>query len=169
MDLALESGEAGPLALVPLLRGGKAPENVVEAVRRLGALPRPQSADALSVLLDFASQHYNRATLLSVLGKDRVMQSYLWQWGVDDGEAKAARQICADLAKEFHPRVAKRVLPVIEACEQPETLRAWILQCAKLSDAAFAALVTGDPTSPTPSRTRPPSRASRSVSARKGR
>jgi len=53
---ALESGEAGPLALVPLLRGGDDPAKVLEAVRMLDALPWPQSADAMSVLLDFASQ-----------------------------------------------------------------------------------------------------------------
>jgi predicted transposase YdaD len=183
VENAFESGELGPLALVPLLRGGDAPENVREAVRRLDAFPRPQSLDAMSVLLDFASQRYDRATLRRVLGKDRIMESYLWQMGLDEGEAKglakglaegreegqanAARQICADLAKAFHPGVAKRLLPVIQACEQPKTLRAWILECPKLSDAAFAALVTGEPTAPRRSRTSRPAR--RAASARKAR
>ena len=53
-DSALRSGEAGPLALVPLLRGGDEPEKVLEAVRKLDAMPGPQSVDATSVLLDFA-------------------------------------------------------------------------------------------------------------------
>ena len=44
---AFESGEAGPLALVPLLRGGDAPSNVLEAARRLDALPRPEGVDAM--------------------------------------------------------------------------------------------------------------------------
>ena len=87
-DSALQSGEAGPLALVPLLRGGDEPEKVLEAVRRLDAMPGPQSADAMSVLLDFAAQRYDRATFMNVLGKDRVMQSWLWQMGVDEGEAR---------------------------------------------------------------------------------
>ena len=191
VDRALETDEPGPLALVPLLQGGDAPEKVQEAVRKLDALPRPQSSDALSVLLDFASQRYDKDTFLSMLGKDRIMQSYLWQWGVEDGEAKglaegeakglaeglaegeakglaegearASRQICADLTKEFHPRVSQRVLPTIQACEQPETLRAWILACPKLSDAAFAKLVTGEPAPPGRARPR------RSVPARKRR
>jgi predicted transposase YdaD len=191
VESAFASGKAGPLALVPLLQGGDTLEKVQEAVRRLEALPRPQSADALSVLFDFASPRYNIATLRSMLGKDRIMESYLWQMGVEEGEAKglaqgeakglakgeakglakgeakAARQICADLAKAFHPRVAKRVVPVIQACEQPERLRAWILECPKLSDAAFVALVTGKPAPSTRSRTSRPSR--RSVPARKGR
>jgi hypothetical protein len=117
----------------------------------------------------FASQRYDRATLESALGKDRVMESYLWQMGLDKGrvegeakgEVRAARQICADLAKGLHPRVAARVLPLIETCERPETLRAWILECPKLSEAAFAALVTGEPAPPTRSRTSRPSRAPR--------
>ena len=112
-------------------------------------MPRPQAADAMSVLLDFAAQRYDRATFLNVLGKDRVMQSWLYQMGVDEGEAKGtlktARRMCADLVKEFHPGSAAALLPAIEACDQPETLRSWTLQCAKLSDEAFVMLVTGKP------------------------
>ncbi len=152
-DNALRSGEAGPLALVPLLRGGDEPDKVLEAVRRLDAMPGPQSVDAMSVLLDFASQRYDRATFWNVLGKDRAMQSWLWQMGVDEGEAKgevkgqlkAVRQMCSDLVKEFHPAVAADLLPAIEACDQLETLRSWALQCAKLPDDAFVTLVTGKP------------------------
>jgi len=144
---ALQGGEAGPLALVPLLRGGDEPEKVLEAVRKLDAMPGPQSAGAMPVLLDFASQRYDRATFWNVLGKDRAMQSWLWQMGVDEGEVrghlKAVRQVCADLVKEFHPGTAAALLPAIEACDQPETLRSWALQCAKLSDEAFVTLVTG--------------------------
>jgi predicted transposase YdaD len=199
---ALQNGEAGPLALVPLLRGGDEPQAVLEAVRRLDALPRAESADAMSALLDFASQRYDRATFWNVLGKDRVMESWLWQLGRDEGEARgraegeargraegeaqgraegeaqgraegeaqgraegeaqAIRRICVDLSRECHPRAAARVLPVIEACVQPETLRAWVLQCPKLSDAEFVALVTGQPPKHvTRSRTSRPSRTSR--------
>ncbi len=85
------------------------------------------------------------------------MQSWLWQLGRDEGEVRgraegeaegrirALRLACADLTKELHPRVAERVLPTIDACDQPETLRAWIMQCPKLSGAEFAAVVTGRP------------------------
>jgi hypothetical protein len=55
----------------------------------------------------------------------------------------AARRLCADLAKEYHRAVAARLLPVIESCRQPVTLRSWALQCARLSDDAFVKLVTG--------------------------
>jgi hypothetical protein len=65
--------------------------------------------------------------------------------GQREGRVLAGRQTCADLAKALHRRVAWRALPAIEACEDPETLRAWILQCPKLSDAEFLALVTGKP------------------------
>ena len=53
--------------------------------------------------------------------------------------------MCADLVKEFHPGTAAALLPAIEACDQPETLRSWTLQCAKLPDEAFVILVTGKP------------------------
>ena len=41
---AFESGEAGPLALVPMLRGGDEPSKVLEAARKLDALPRPEAS-----------------------------------------------------------------------------------------------------------------------------
>ncbi len=179
VGVALDSGQAGPLALVPLLRGGDEPDKLLAAVRMLDELPRPGAADAMATLLDLAGQRYDRATFSNVLGKDRIMQSWLWQLGRDEGEAQgeargraqALRLVCADLAKELHPRVAERVLPAIDACDQPETLRAWILQCPKLTGAAFAALVTGN--SPEPvvrSRTSQPSRSSRlRASARRAR
>jgi predicted transposase YdaD len=197
-ERALESGEAGPLALVPLLRGGDEPDKLLAAVRMLDALPRPQAADAMPALLDLASQRYDRATFLNVLGKDRVMQSWLWQMGRDEGEARgeargraegeargraqgeaqgraegeargraegqtdAARRICLDLSRECHPRVARHLLHAIEACDEPETLRGWILQCPKLSDAEYIALVTGKPAAGVMrSRTSRPSRTSR--------
>jgi hypothetical protein len=98
------------------------------------------------------------------------MQSWLWQLGRDEGEAagraegeaRALRRVCADLAKELHPRVAARVLPAIDACDQPETLRAWILQCPRLTAPDFAALVTGKAAGRVVrSRTSRPSRMSR--------
>ena len=136
-------------------------------MRKLDAMPRALSVDAMSVLLDFAAQRYDRATFLNVLGKDRVMQSWLWQMGVDEGEArgeakgelKAARQMCSDLVKEFHPAVAADLIPAVEACDRREALRSWALQCAKLSDEAFATLVTG----------KPPVRAARSRATRPSR
>ena len=68
-QVALHSGEAGPLALVPLMRGGDEPSRVLEAARRLDAMPRAQAADAMSVLLGFAARRYDRATFMNVLGR----------------------------------------------------------------------------------------------------
>jgi hypothetical protein len=114
--VALRSGGAGPLALVPLMA--------------------------------FAARRYDRATFMSVLGKDRVMESW-WDREVAEREARgqlrAARQMRSDLVKEFHPGKAAALLPAIEACDRTETLRSWTLQCAKLSDEAFLTLVTGKP------------------------
>ena len=84
---ALHSGEAGPLALVPLMRGGNEPSRVLEAARRLDAMPKPQAAEAMSVLLGFATRRYDRATFMNVLGKDRVMESW-WDQEVAEREAR---------------------------------------------------------------------------------
>ncbi len=106
----------------------------------------------------------------------RVRQLWLWQLGQDEGEARgraegealgraegearALRLVCLDLARQLHPRVAARVRPTIDSCDEPETLHAWILQCPKVSGPAFAALVTGRPGDVTRSRTSRPSRGS---------
>jgi hypothetical protein len=164
--VALRSGEAGPLALVPLMRGGDEPSRVIEAARSLDAMPRAQAADAMAALMAFAARRYDRATFMSVLGKDRVMESWLDEEiaerearGEARGRIKAARQMCSDLVKEFHPGKAAALLPAIEACDRTETLRSWSLQCAKLSDEAFVTLVTG----------KPRARAARSRAARPSR
>ena len=174
-ETALQSGQAGPLALVPLLRGGSDPAVLAEAARRLDALPGPGATDAMSVLVDLASGRYDWSTLMAVLGKERVMESYLWQEGRKEGEAAgqidAATRICLDLVREFHPNVAARLAPVIHECRRPDVLRRWALQCAKLSDAALVRLVSpGSASRRSRSRVGGPSRTSRrAASTRKAR
>ncbi len=186
VDRVLEGGQAGPLALVPLLRGGDQPDKVLAVVRMLDTLPPPESSDAMATLLDLAGQRYDRATFWKVLGKDRVMQSWLWQAGRDEGEVRgraegeargradgevlALRRVCAGLTKELHPRMAGRLVPLIESCDRPETLQAWILACHKRSGAEFAALVTGQPSARlVRSRTSRPARRSRRRAASRRR
>jgi predicted transposase YdaD len=179
-DLALAAGTAGPLGLVPLLGGGDRPAVIRKAVRRLAALPsRRESADVMAVLIDLACQRYDRGTIQRLFRKDSIMQSWLYQMGRDEGEAKgeargqliSTRTICADLVKVLHPRVASRILRRIEACADPDTLRGWILECPKLSDAAFVTLVSGKRGSGTArSRVSRPARAAgRSVASGKRR
>ena len=172
-DLALAAGTAGPLGLVPLLGGGDRPAVIRKAVRRLAALPsRRESADVMAVLIDLACQRYDKGTIQRLFRKDSIMQSWLYQMGRDEGEAKgeargqliSARTICADLVKVLHPRVAPRILRRIEACTDPDTLRGWILECPKLSDPAFVTLVSGRRGSGTAR-----SRVSRPVASRKRR
>ena len=184
---ALQGDQAGPLALVPLLRGGGDPSVLAEAARRLDALPGPGAGDAMSVLVDLASGRYDWSTLVAVLGKERAMESYLWQEGRKEGEAaghaaghaegqaegriEEARRICLDLVRELHPSVATRLTPVIQECRQPDVLRRWALHCATLSDAAFVRLVAPSPASRrSRSRVGGPSRTSRrSAGTRKAR
>jgi hypothetical protein len=101
----------------------------------------------MAVLIDLACQRYDRGTIQRLFRKDSIMQSWLYQMGRDEGEARgeliSARTICADLVKVLHPRAAPRILRRIEACTDPDTLRGWILECPKLSDTAFVTLVSG--------------------------
>jgi len=49
----------------------------------------------MSVLVGFAARRYDRATFMNVLGKDRVMQSWLSELGVEAearGEARGHGQ-----------------------------------------------------------------------------
>ena len=100
-----------------------------------------EGADAMSALLDLAAQRYDRATFMNVLGKDRVMESWLWQFGRRRGRGQgrgqgrgpgSARQDLRRPGEGAPPAQAAPVLPAIEACDRPETLRSWALQCAKL-------------------------------------
>ena len=166
VDLAFESGEPGPLALVPLLQGGDAAREGTQrcgsSTRYPGRSPRTRcpssSTSRASAMIERRSERARKGSHHAVVlvadgpgrgrGKGRAEGEAK---GEAEGKGRGRGQAAADLPRPgagLHPRVAKRVLPAIQACAQPATLRAWILQCPKLSDAAFAALVTGEPTRP---------------------
>ena len=88
------------------------------------------------------------------------MASSLWAEAVREGRVEGAleeaRAFCAELARELHPEVADRVVPVIEACSDVDRLHAWGLQASKLSDTEFLRLVAEAPDSQPSGRGRSP-------------
>ena len=107
------------------------------------------------------SQRYDRATFLNVLGKDRVMQSWLYQMGRDEGEARGSPggspggsrggpspHRPTDLRG---PGEGPRTLGLLGACcrrsrqcDQPETLRGLDPRSARSSPTtAFTMLIKG--------------------------
>ena len=62
--------------------------------------------------------------------------------GRQEGRIEGAREVCLDLAKQHHPDVADRVIPLIEVCSEIERLHEWALQAPQLGDSAFLKLLT---------------------------
>jgi hypothetical protein len=50
--------------------------------------------------------------------------------------------LCVELTREHHPKLADRLVPLIEACSEIERLHEWGLQATRLRDAEFLRLVT---------------------------
>lgn len=62
--------------------------------------------------------------------------------GRKEGRIEGAREFCLELAKQHHPEVADRGVPLIEACSNVKRLHEWALQAHQLSDSAFLNLLT---------------------------
>ena len=83
-----------------------------------------------------------------------VMASSLWaeavragrkegrEEGRQQGAVAEARAFCVKLARENHPEIADRVVPLINACSDVDHLHEWGLQASRLSDSEFLRLVT---------------------------
>ncbi len=55
--------------------------------------------------------------------------------GLTKGRVEAEREVCSDLVRELHPKVASLALPAIESCNDPVALKRWALLAAKGTDA----------------------------------
>jgi hypothetical protein len=112
-------------------------------------------SDLLFILQALSKRRYTAKELAGVIPKEMVMASSLWAEAVSKGRKEGrtegavaeARAFCAELARELHPEVADRVVPVIEACSDVDRLHAWGLQASRLSDTEFLRLVAEAPVS----------------------
>ena len=143
-------GTPGLLALTPLMRHGSDRALIEEAARRIeSAFPRERLSDAEDVLLALASRYYTVSELARMVGRDRMMESSLYQAGrseglsegLSEGRLEVAREVCAALARKHHPAVFDRARPLIDSCQDLARLREWALGASDLRDADFLRLL----------------------------
>lgn len=143
--LALKLGP-GTAALVGLAEKATLPL-IGQASRKIqretkGAVQR----DLLFILQAFGGGKYTARELAGEIPKETVMASSLWaeavRVGRKEGAVGEARAFCVKLAREIHPEIADRVVPLIDACSDVERLHEWGLQASRLSDSEFLRLVT---------------------------
>jgi hypothetical protein len=100
-------------------------------------------------LLLLAGRDYTVDQLAKVVGRDRMIQSSVWQAALAEGEAKgeangelkALRQACIDLIRKHHPALLPQATPAAMACQDPNVLRDWLLASSDPDEAALAQLV----------------------------
>jgi hypothetical protein len=112
-------------------------------------------SDLLFILQALGRRRYTTEELAGVIPKETVMASSLWAEAVGKGRREGrkegavadARAFCVELARDRHPEIADRLVPLIEACSDVERLHEWGLQATRLPDSEFLRLVTEQPVS----------------------
>ena len=147
---ALKQGSPGLLALMPLMRGGSDWDMLKRAVRHVeeGFLGKPMS-EAESVLLYLAGRHYTLEQILELVGRERMIQSSVWNGGRDEdrsedlseGQLRAERRLCVKMVEKYHPALTTSAIPVIEACSDPDRLEEWVVSAPDLNDEAYGRLL----------------------------
>lgn len=139
---ALEHGGPGILALVPLMRGGSDWDVLMRAVMGVErAAPGGPMCEAESVLLYLAGHHYTFQEIARVVGREKMIQSSVWNEGINEGGLQAERRLCVRMVEKYHPRLAVSALPAIEACSDPVRLEEWVVSAPELDDEAYARLL----------------------------
>src|SRR5262249_28473209 len=139
---AVKHGAPGVWALVPLMRGGRDHAVFEEAVRRIEkAFPQTGLSEAEDVLLALAQRYYTVTELSRIVGRDRMIQGSIYEWGRQEGRLDAERRLCAALVRKHHPGVFEKARPLIDACQDPDRLESWALAASDLSDADFLRLI----------------------------
>jgi predicted transposase YdaD len=146
---ALAQGLPGLAVLVPLMKGvtlGRI-EQAARQIETVGA--EAQQADLLALLHAFAGGKYTIEQLERIIGRDRLMESTVYQWGLTEGLAKgraegeaaglikgqltAARELCREAVRKWHPRAGVKVWSAIERCTDPAVLKDVTLNASEWS------------------------------------
>ena len=149
---ALHHGTPGSLALLPLMRGGWEWGRLERAARRIeAAFPGEALPDAEAVLLHLAGHHYTLDELVSLVGRERMIESS-WsehfrregrEEGHRDGRLEAHRELCLQMVREFHPGLAESAAPLVAACADPERLARGIASAPRLTGEELERLLRG--------------------------
>ena len=155
---ALEQGAPGLVALVPLMRGGSNWDLLTRAVKLVeAALPGEPVPEAESVLLHLAGRHYTFEEILKVVGRERMIQSSVWNEALNEGrtegrtegrnegrtegQLQAERRLCVKMVEKYHPALLAVARPAIDACSDPDRLEEWVVSAPDLDDEAYARLL----------------------------
>ena len=149
----VERSPPGVLALVPMMRGQDLDVVARAGERILEAFPGVEMPAALDVLLALAGQLYSVEQLSRAVGREKVMRNSIWEAAMAEGEAKGLaegqakgmvedrRALCLELARKHHPALLAEARTVIEACNDLERLKGWILGASDADDAGFARML----------------------------
>ncbi len=149
---AVALGNPAMLALVPLMAG-----NDLDLVEKacLGieaSAPEQQQPDLLAILHVFAEQRYTGRDLSRLIGRERIMQSTIWQEAKAEGREEGREQgreemqtewlehnraLCLKMVKRHHPTLLEKATPAIKACTDQACLENWILQASRLTTDEF--------------------------------
>jgi predicted transposase YdaD len=129
---ALDRELPGLAVLVPLMKGSTL-KRVEHAARQIeAAAPAAQQMDLLAILHAFAESKYTVKQLERIIGRERIMESSIYQWGLEEGHTKglteghakgllegqlaATRKLCRETVRKWHPRAGAKVWAAIEDC-----------------------------------------------------
>jgi len=142
---ALAQGLPGLAVLVPLMKGATL-GRIEQAARQIETTaPEAQQADLLALLHAFAGGKYTIKQLERIIGRDRLMESTVYQWGLTEGLAKGeaaglikgqlatARALCQKAVRKWHPRAGTKVWTAIEACTDLAALEEAMLNASEWS------------------------------------
>jgi hypothetical protein len=109
-------------------------------------------SEAESVLLYLAGRHYTLEEIARMVGRERMIQSSVWNGGRDEGlnegrgqgRLEAAREFCISMTEKYHAALAPLALATIQACTDPAQLQRWVVSAPDLDDEAYARLLSID-------------------------
>jgi predicted transposase YdaD len=120
---ALNRGLPGLAVLVPLMKNATL-SHVKQAVRQIETkAPAKHQNDLLAILHALAEPKYTTEVIERMIGRKRLMESSVYQWGQAEGRLAATRELCRDAVRKWHPQVSNRVLKAIEKCTDVATLK----------------------------------------------
>ena len=136
---ALDQGLPGLAALVPLMNAVQW-EHIEQAVHQIETkAPAEHQSDLLAILHAFGQYQYTIEQLNRIIGRERIMESWIYQEGRAEGRAEglleghtkgllegqlaAARELCREAVRHWHPRAGKRVWKAISDCTDLAALK----------------------------------------------
>jgi predicted transposase YdaD len=154
-NAALAQGLPGLAALVPLMKGVQW-EHIPQAVHQIETTaPAEHQSDLLAILHAFGQYQYTIEQLNRIIGRERIMESWIYQEGraeglleghtkgLLEGQLAAARELCREAVRHWHPRAGKRVWKAISDCTDLAALKEVTVNASEWSTRDILHRLTG--------------------------